>query len=173
MEKTVEFFRKDLAGLRAGRASPALLDRVMVDYYGTPTPLNQLASVSAPEPRLLVVKPWDVNSIGDVEKALLKSDLGLTPANDGSVIRLTIPQLTEERRTDLVRTVRKKAEEERVAVRNIRREANEMIRDLEREKEISEDESHRALDKIQELTDRSVGEIDSILEAKEKEIMEV
>ena len=173
MKKTTELFRKELATLRAGRATPALLERVQVDYYGVMTPISQMANVSVPEPRLLVVQPWDRNFVGAVEKAILKSDLGLTPVSDGTVIRLAIPQLTQERRAELVRAIRKKAEEERVAIRNVRREANEEVKELEREGEVSEDEARRGQDEIQRLTDRYVGEVDAILAAKEKEIMEV
>lgn len=173
MKKTVEVFRKELATVRTGRASPALLDRVEADYYGTPTPIKQMANISVPEPRLLVIQPWDKQSVGAIEKAILKSDLGITPQVSGTVIRLVIPPLTKERRQDLVKIVRKKAEEERVAIRNIRREGNEMIRDLEKEKEISEDQSAQALEEIQELTDKYISEIDAVLGSKEKEIMEV
>lgn len=173
MKKTVEVFRKELATIRTGRASPALLDRIEVDYYGTPTPIKQLANISVPEPRLLVIQPWDKQSVSAIERAILKSDLGITPQVSGTVIRLTIPPLTKERRQDLVKVVRKKAEEERVAIRNIRREGNEMIRELEKEKEISEDESIEGLEEIQKLTDKYIAEIDASLSAKEKEIMEV
>lgn len=173
MGKVIAVFQRELATLRAGRATPSLLDRIEVDYYGTPTPLNQLAGITAPEPRLLVVQPWDKQSIGDIEKAILKSDLGLTPNNDGNVIRLTIPQLTEERRKELVKFVRKKAEESRVGIRNIRRDANDSIKQLEKNGEISEDERRRAQDEIQELTDGKIEEIDKLTDTKEKEIMEV
>ncbi len=173
MQKAVEALGRDLKTLRAGRATPALLDKVMVDYYGAPTPLIQLANISAPEPRLLVVQPWDKTAVKDVERALLKSDLGLTPNNDGAIIRLSIPELTQERRRELVKLVKKKSEEGRVSVRNIRREANDMIKDLEKDKDISEDESRRALDEVQKLTDRFVKEVDGVLENKEKEIMEI
>jgi ribosome recycling factor len=173
MRKTCELFRKEMAGIRAGRASPALLERVTVDYYGTQMAVNQVATVSVPESRLLVIQPWDRAIIGALEKAILKSDLGLTPRTDANVIRLTIPPLTEERRTELARGIRKKAEEERVAVRNIRREAIELLRDLEKEGEITEDELHRAQEDVQKLTDRWIKEIDAVLETKEKEIMEV
>lgn len=173
MEKTIESFRRNLTSVRAGRATPALLDKLRVDYYGTPTPVNQLATVSVPEPRLLVIQPWDKSLIAALEKALQKSDLGLTPSSDGSVIRLAIPQLTEQRRAELVRSVRRMAEEERVAVRNVRREAREWIEELEREGEVSEDEARRGQEELQQLTDRSVERIGQALEAKEKEIMEV
>lgn len=173
MKKVVEFFRQELATIRAGRATPALVNNIKVDYYGTSTPLNQMATISAPEPRLLVIQPWDKSVIEDVERAILKSDLGITPNNDGTVIRLAIPQLTEERRTELVKTISKKAEEQRVNIRNIRREANEMLRDLENDGEITEDQYHRALDDVQELTDTYIDKVDSLLAAKEEEIMEV
>ncbi|NLC12164.1 MAG: ribosome recycling factor [Firmicutes bacterium] len=173
MKKTVEIFIKEIGTMRAGRAVPSLLDKITVDYYGTPTPLNQLAGISAPEPRLLVIQPWDKNAIGDIEKAILKSDLGLTPVNDGNVIRLSIPQLTEERRKELVKTIRKKAEEARVAIRNIRREINDAIKSLEKEGSITEDERRIGQDNVQEITDAQIKEIDLFLENKEKEIMEV
>jgi len=173
MKKVVAAYQRELSTMRAGRATPALLDRIEVDYYGTPTPLNQLAGITAPEPRLLVVQPWDKNSIGEIEKAIFKSDLGLTPTNDGNVIRLSIPQLTEERRKELVKFVRKKAEDSKVSIRNIRRDANDSIKQLEKDSEISEDERRRGQDDIQEITDKKIEEIDSILEQKEKEMMEV
>nr|MBO2483518.1 ribosome recycling factor [Bacillota bacterium] len=173
MKGAVAAARRDFAAIRTGRASAALLDRIVVDYYGTPTPLNQLATISAPEPRLLTVQPWDRSQIPAIEKAILQSDLGLTPNTDGAIIRIVVPQLTEERRKELVKIVRKEAEEKRVAVRNARRDANEEIKRLEKEKQISEDESRRAQEKVQELTDRYIREIDQLLEAKEKEIMEV
>lgn len=173
MQSAVAAARKSFSSVRTGRANTSLLDRVTVDYYGTPTPLNQLATVSVPEPRLLVVQPWDKSQIAAVEKAILQSDLGLTPTSDGSVIRIAIPQLTEERRRELVRLVRKDAEERRVVIRNVRRDANEMLKSLEKEKEISEDEARRAQERVQELTDRYIQQIDQLLEAKEQEIMEV
>ncbi|HHY60976.1 MAG TPA: ribosome recycling factor [Clostridia bacterium] len=173
MKKTVELMRKDLASIRAGRANPALLDKVQVEYYGTPTPVNQLATISAPEPRLLVIQPWDKSVIASIEKAILKSDLNLTPTNDGNVIRIVIPQLTQERRQELVKLVKKKAEEYRVHIRNIRREANDKIKALEKEKSISEDEAKRAQDKIQKLTDDYIDQVDAVLSSKEAEIMEV
>ncbi len=173
MKKTCELFRKELAALRAGRASAALLDRVLVDYYGVPTPVNQMATVNVPEPRLLIIQPWDRTTVSSIEKAILKSDLGITPQSDGHVIRLVVPQLTEERRQELVKTVRKKAEEERVAIRNVRRDTNDMIRELEKEGEISEDQSKRALEDVQKLTDKYIAQIDQIMKAKEEEITEV
>ncbi|HHX94970.1 MAG TPA: ribosome recycling factor [Clostridia bacterium] len=173
MEKTVQSLSRELATVRAGRANPALLDKVVVDYYGTPTPLNQLSNISAPEPRLLVVQPWDKSAMGTIEKAILKSDLGLTPNSDGNIIRIAIPQLTEERRRDLVKLVKKMAEESRVAVRNIRRDANDEIKRMEKSGDISQDDSRRLQDEIQELTNEYVEKVNEILLAKEQEIMEV
>ncbi|MCR6544699.1 ribosome recycling factor [Dehalobacterium formicoaceticum] len=173
MSKTVEVLKKDFASLRAGRATPALLDKVQVDYYGTMTPVNQMANVSVPEARLLLIQPWDKSTIPAIEKAILKSDLGLTPSSDGNVIRIGIPQLTEERRKDLVKSVKKKAEEARVAVRNVRRDTNDMIKDLEKEHEISEDESKRGLEEIQKTTDKFIKKVDEVMNTKEQEIMEV
>ncbi len=173
MQKTIELFRRELSTLRAGRATPSLLDKIRVEYYGVPTPINQLASIGVPEPRLLVVQPWDKSVIPAVEKAILRSDLGITPASDGNLIRLVVPQLTQERRQELVRVVRKKAEDERVAIRSIRREANDLIKDLQKAGEVSEDEARRGTDEVQKLTDRHIKEIDALLAAKEKEVMEV
>lgn len=173
MDKVIFAFQRELATLRAGRATPALLDRIEVDYYGAMTPLNQLAGVTAPESRLLVIQPWDKQALGDIEKAIMKSDLGLMPTNDGSVIRLSIPQLTEERRKDLVKFVRKKGEESKVGIRNVRRDANDDIKQLEKSNDISEDERRRSQDKIQELTDKKILEIDAVIAVKEQEMMEV
>lgn len=173
VQKTVEALQREFATLRAGRATPALVEDLEVDYYGTPTPLYQLAGISAPEARLIVIQPWDKNSVKDIEKAILKSDLGLNPNNDGNVIRLTIPELTEERRKELSKFIRKKAEESRVAVRNLRREFNDRIKKMEKDGDISEDLSFGAQEEIQKITDNYISEIDKTLEAKEKEIMEV
>ncbi len=173
METRVRVLKDDFSVVRAGRATPALLERVRVDYYGAPTPINQLASISAPEPRLLVIQPWDKGAMGDIEKAILTSDLGLTPQNDGNVIRLVIPQLTEERRQELIRNLRKRAEEERVAVRNIRRSSNDQIKDLEKSGDLSEDDARRTQEQVQELTDKYIETINQLLESKEKEMMEV
>ncbi|WP_092470886.1 ribosome recycling factor [Desulfotruncus arcticus] len=173
MMKTVEVLTKEFATMRAGRATPSLLEKIMVQYYGTPTPINQLANISAPEARLLVVQPWDKTVLPDLEKAILKSDLGITPASDGNVIRLAIPQLTQERRTELVKVIKKKAEEGRVAVRNIRRDANDTLKSQQKNGEISEDEQRRLQDEVQKLTDKYIKEIDGLLAAKEKEIMTV
>ncbi|NLW18013.1 MAG: ribosome recycling factor [Firmicutes bacterium] len=173
MEKSIAILQKDLATLRAGRATPALLDKVLVDYYGVPTPVAQMASITVPEARTLVIQPWDKGTVKEIEKAILKSDLGLTPISDGTVIRLPIPQMTEERRRELVKTVRKKGEDCKVAIRNARRETNDMLKDLEKNGEISEDDLKRGQDEVQKLTDKHVKRVDEIIEAKEKEIMEV
>jgi len=173
MAKAVEVLRDDLVTIRTGRASPALVERLMVDYYGTPTPLKQLATISAPEPRLLTIRPWDPSVLSAIEKAILKSDLGLTPSNDGHIIRLVIPRLTEERRRDLVRLVGRRVEEARVAVRNCRRDGLSDLRELEKEKLISEDDFYRGRDELQKLTDRFIEQINEIGKKKEAEIMEV
>jgi ribosome recycling factor len=173
MTKSLAAFRRELAGIRTGKATTTLLDAVKVDCYGQHMPLNQVASISVPESRLILVQPWDRTIIKDVEKALHKSDLGLVPNTDGNVIRLPIPPLTEERRHDLVKIVRKHAEEARVSVRNIRRDANDHLKKAQKDGEISEDGSHTAMDKVQELTDKYVAEIDQALKVKEDEIMEV
>jgi len=173
MEKVEKILVSEFASLRAGRATPALLDNILVDYYGTPTPINQTANISCPEPRLILVQPWDKNNLGPIEKAILKSDLGITPANDGTVIRLAIPQLTEERRKELVKQCSKKAEESKVAIRNIRRDVNDSIKAVEKAKECSEDESKKGLDDAQKLTDKFVKRLDEVLAAKEKEVMEI
>jgi ribosome recycling factor len=172
MEKAVGALRRELASLRAGRASVSLLDRVQVEYYGAMTPVNQLANISTPDARTLIIQPWDKSSIGAIEKAILKSDLGLTPSNDGTVIRITIPALTEERRNDLVKMTKKYGEEAKVAVRNIRRDANDDIKKLEKGT-ISEDESRGHQEEIQKLTDKFTAEVDKVLAAKEKEILDV
>lgn len=173
MDGTITATKNEFAAIRTGRATPSLLDRIQAEYYGTMTPIPQMATVSVPEPRLLVIQPWDKTSIKAIEKAILQSDLGLNPTNDGNVIRISLPQLTEERRKDLVRVVRKATEEHRVAIRNIRRELIEDIKSLEKEGEISEDESRRAQARAQEVTDSYIGQIDKLLEQKESEIMEV
>lgn len=173
MRKCVEALENDLVNIRTGRASPALVERLQVEYYGTNVPLNQLATISVPEPRLLVIRPYDPSSLPQIEKAILKSDLGLTPGNDGKVIRLSVPRLTEERRHDLVKMVQKRVEEARVSVRNCRRDGLQDMRDLEKEKLVSEDDHFRGKDKMQELTDLYVKEIDEVGEAKELQIMEV
>ena len=173
MKKSVESTRSELATVRTGRASPHLLDRIQVDYYGAQTPLRQLANVSASEARLLTITPYDKSSIKAIEKAILESDVGLTPSNDGNLIRLTIPELTEERRRELVKVVRGIAEEGRVAVRNIRRDVMHDLRELKQEGELGSDDEHRAEAELQKLTDSRVGEIDELLAGKEEEILEV
>jgi ribosome recycling factor len=173
MEKAVEALRRDLSTIRTGRASPALVEHLKVDYYGTETPLNQLATISAPEARLIVIQPWDRGSIGAVEKAIMTSDLGLNPNNDGTVIRLAIPQLTEERRKEIAKQVRKRTEEARVAVRNVRRDCHDHIRKLEHDHEISQDDLHRAETELQKLTDDHVKEIDKVGQEKEEEVLAV
>ncbi|MCH7999617.1 MAG: ribosome recycling factor [Chloroflexi bacterium] len=173
MEKAVDALRRNLAAIRTGRASPAIVEHLQVDYYGTPTPLNQLATISPPEARLIVIQPWDRGSIGAVEKAILKSDIGLNPSNDGTVIRLAIPQLTEERRREIAKQVRKRAEDARIEVRNIRRDCHDHIRRLERDHEISQDDLHRAETDLQKLTDDQVNEIDKIGHDKEEEVLAV
>lgn len=173
MEGAVEALSDDLRVLRTGRASPALVERLEVEYYGTLTPLNQLASISAPEPRLLTIRPWDSSALSAIERAILASDLGLTPNNDGHIIRLPIPRLTEERRRDLVKVVRNYVEEAKVAVRNVRRSALKDLRDFERESLISEDDFYRARDDLQELTNGFTDRIDEVGQAKEVEVMEV
>ena len=173
MKKALEALRREYSSLRAGRATPALLDKVNVDYYGTPTPVNQVANVSVPEARMITIQPWEKTMLGAIEKAILKSDLGLTPNSDGTIIRLNIPQLTKERRTELAKTIGKKAEDARVAVRNIRRDANDAIKKLEKEKVATEDDSKKAQEDMQKVTDKYIKEIDNTMAAKEKEIMEV
>jgi len=173
MQKAIEVLKQDLAAVRTGRASAALLDRITVDYYGTPTPVNQVATISVPEARLLVIQPWDRKMLVDIEKAIQKSDLGINPNNDGQVIRLAIPPLNEERRREMVKTVHKKLDEHKVAIRNIRRDAHDKLRDREKKKEISEDELKRSTDRLQKLTDRFIEEMDKIGKTKENEIMEV
>lgn len=172
MNKTIAVLKRDLGGLRAGRANPQLLERITVDYYGTATPINQLGNISSPEPRLLVINLWDTKMIPAVEKAIQKSDLGINPTNDGKLIRLVFPELTEERRKDLVKTIKKKAEESKVAIRSIRRDANETLKKLKKDGEITEDDQKNLEKDAQELTDDSIKEIDRIASEKEKEIME-
>ncbi|MFD1204180.1 MULTISPECIES: ribosome recycling factor [Sporosarcina] len=173
MEKAVGALTRELASIRAGRANASLLDRISVLYYGAPTPLNQMAGISVPEPRLLVVQPYDKTTLGDIEKAILKSDIGITPSNDGSVIRLAVPALTEERRKELVKQVKKEAEDSKVAIRNIRRDANDELKKLEKNSEITEDELRRGGEEIQKLTDSFIEKIDEVAKEKENEIMEI
>lgn len=172
MQKAIEALRKELSTIRTGRASPALVENIRAEYYGVPTPLNQMASISVPEARLLVIQPWDRSALGTIEKAILKSDLGLNPTNDGAVIRLSLPQLTEERRKELVRVVKKRVEEGRVAIRNLRREGIDKIKAAETDKKISKDEEKRAEEQLQMLTDKSISEADAVGESKQKELTE-
>jgi ribosome recycling factor len=173
MAKSVEALKRELMTIRTGRASPSLVERLPVDYYGTATPLQQLASIHAPEPRLLVIQPFDKNSFGDIEKAIQKSDLGINPTNDGKVIRLAIPPLTEERRRDMVKLSRKRIEEARISVRNVRRDAHKDLEELESEKMIGADDLTRGTDQLQKLTDRFILEVERAGQQKEAEIMEV
>ncbi len=173
MKKTIEALRRDFSSLRAGRATPALLDRVLVDYYGQPTPVSQVATISVPEPRMLMITPWEKTILHDIEKAIMKSDLALTPNSDGAALRLLIPQLTQERRTELVKSLNKKTEDAKVAVRNIRRDANEQVKKLEKAKEITEDEAKKAQDDMQKLVDKYIKLVEDARTVKEKEIMEV
>lgn len=173
MSRAVEALQHDLSAVRTGRASPALLEKVHVDYYGAPTPLNAVATINVPEPRLLVIQPWDKKMLPVIEKAIQKSDLGLTPNSDGTVVRLSIPALNEERRRDLVKQVHKRVEEARVAVRNCRREAIEDLRKAERDKQVTEDDVKRAQDRLQKLTDGFIGQVDDVGRRKESEVMEI
>ena len=173
MGKAIDALRRDLGGIRTGRASPSLVERLTVEYYGTPTPLNQLAGISVPEPRLLVIQPWDRGTMGSIEKAIQKSELGLNPSNDGQVIRIAIPALTEERRKQMVKLVHNHVEEGKVAVRNIRRDAMSSVRELWNERMISEDDERRAEHQVDDLTKRFTDEADRIGKAKEHEVLEV
>ena len=173
MKKSCAVYEQNLMGLRAGRANPQLLDRILVDYYGTPTPINQIGNISSPEPRLLVIAPWEAKMIPQVEKAIQKSDLGLNPSNDGKIIRLVFPELNEERRKELTKVASKGAEETKVAIRSIRRDAIEQIKKLKKNSEITEDDQKDAEEEIQKLTDKAIKEVDEIFAKKEKEIMEV
>lgn len=173
MGKSVVALEEEFAGLRTGRASAAMFDKLRVDYYGNPTPINQVASISVPEPRLVVIQPWDKGSLGDIERAILSSELSLNPSNDGKVIRISIPPLTEERRKEIVKVAKNMAEQSRVSVRNIRRDANDELKKLEKDGEISEDDLKRGEEQIQKLTDRFVEQINAILQTKESEILEI
>ena len=173
MAKTIEVLQQDFAAIRTGRASPSLLDKIQVDAWGSMQPIQSVASISVPEPRLLVIQPWDKSMIGPIEKAIQKSDLGLNPNNDGSVIRLALPQLNEQRRADLAKQVKKRAEESKVAVRNVRRDADNGLKKLEKDGVISQDDLRRALDRVQKLTDGSVRQVDEAADRKEKEVKEV
>ena len=173
MNKTCGVYQRDMVALRAGRANPQLLDRITVDYYGTPTPLNQIGNISSPEPRMLVIAPWESKMIRDIEKAIQKSDLGLNPSNDGKVIRLIFPELNEERRRDLTKVASKGAEEAKVAVRSIRRDAIEQIKKLKKDSAITEDDQRKGEEDMQKITDKAIKEVDAICDAKKKEIMEI
>lgn len=173
MQKSLSNLENEYTAIRAGRANPRILDRIQVDYYGTPSPLQSVANISVPEARLIQIQPWDASLIKDIEKAILSSDLGLTPANDGKVIRLVFPELTEERRKELVKDVKKKGEEAKIAIRNIRRDANDAVKKEAKGNEISEDEQKQMEDKIQKLTDQYVSKIDKAIEAKSNEVMTV
>ncbi|HET9110780.1 MAG TPA: ribosome recycling factor [Ktedonobacterales bacterium] len=173
MKSAVEALQRELNTIRTGRASPALLERLMVDYYGTPTPVQQIATIHAPEARMLTIQPYDRNALGDIEKAIQKSDLGVNPTNDGQMIRLVLPPLTEDRRKDLVKVAHKKVDEAKVAVRNCRRDAHDTLRDQEKSKEISADELKRSVDRLQKITDRYTGELEKVGQAKEQEILSV
>lgn len=173
MKKSLEALKRELMTIRTGRASPALIEPLKIDYYGAPTPLQQIATIAAPEPRLLTIKPFDPASISAIEKAILKSDLGLTPANDGKMIRLSIPSLNEERRRDLTKVVHKHAEEAHIALRNVRRDALKDLEELEKEKMISEDQHFKGKEELQKLTDKYIAEVDQVSKKKETEIMEV
>jgi ribosome recycling factor len=173
MNKTIAVLKKELASLKAGRANPSILDKIVVPYYGTPTPINQLANIAAPEPRLLTIQPWDTKIIKDIEKEILKSDLGLNQSNDGKLIRLIIPELTEETRKNLVKVVKKHGEEAKVAIRSIRREAIEKVKAMKKEGTVSEDDEKKGEEDTQKLTDNFIRDVDKIIDLKEKEIMEV
>ena len=172
-KKSISVLKEDLNTVRAGRANPALLDKVMVDYYGSPTPLKSLANISVPDPRTLLISPFDPKAIGEIEKGINVANIGINPSNDGKCVRLVIPQVTEERRKELTKTVKKMGEESKVAVRKLRREANDELKKLEKAHEITEDELKKALDDIQKATDKTIKEIDDIVAAKDKEILEV
>lgn len=173
MKKVIESLEREFKRVRTGRASVALLDGIRMDYYGTSTPLNQIATLTVPDSRSITIQPWDTSVIGDIEKAILKSELGLTPMNDGKIIRISIPPLTEERRRELVKVIRKMAEESKVSLRNIRRDSNEMLKDLKKDKAIAEDEQFRGQDEVQKITDELIKQADAVYASKEKEILEV
>lgn len=173
MDKSIAVYQRDMVGLRAGRANPKVLDRITVDYYGTATPINQVGNIASPEPRILTISPWDAKMIKEIEKAIQKSDLGLNPSNDGKIIRLVFPELNEERRKDLTKVAKKSAEEAKVAIRAIRRDAIEQVKKLKKNSEITEDDQRKAEDDLQKVTDKAIKEVDAICAAKEKEIMEV
>lgn len=173
MQKAVEALKQDLAAIRTGRASSSLVDRIQVDYYGTPTPINQVASISVPDARQVVIQPWERKLLPDIEKAIQKSDLGINPNNDGQVIRLNVPPMSEERRRDMAKVLHKKLDEHKVAVRNVRRDVQDKLRDREKKKEVSEDELKRSVDRLQKLTDRFIDEMEKVGKSKEQELMEV
>lgn len=173
MNRVITAYNEDLQSIRAGRANPALLDKISIDYYGQITPLKQVGSISAPEPRLLVIQPWDANLIPIIEKEILKSDLGLNPSNDGKLIRLAIPVLTEERRRDLTKVVKKSGEEAKISIRNIRRDANDQLKKMEKDKQLSEDEKRIGEEEIQNITNKCIEELDKVTEKKEDELMEI
>ena len=173
MDKTIEVFKQNLSEVRAGRANPAILNKVSVEYYGTPTPINQVAGISVPEARLIVIQPWDASILKEIEKAILASDIGINPNNDGRVIRLSFPELTEERRKELVKDIKKMAEESKVAIRAVRRDGIDKAKAMQKNSEMTEDELRAAEDNIQKLTDKKIEEIDKVLADKEKEVMNV
>jgi len=173
MDASVDHLRKDLGAIRTGRASLALFDGIMVDYYGTPTPIRQVATLSAPESRLIVIQPWDIKAIPEIEKAILASGIGLTPTNDGKLIRISVPQLTEERRKELVKVVKKLGEETKVAIRNIRREVNDELKEMQKSGKHSEDEHRKSQDEVQKLTDQQIQKAEEVVKKKEKEILEI
>jgi len=173
MQRAIEAMRRELANIRSGRATPAILDNIKVDVYGVPTPLNQIATISVPEANLLIIQPWDRNVLNNIQKAILKSDLGINPINDGTIIRLVVPSPTEERRRELVKVVKKRVEEAKIEIRNLRRDAMEDLRKLEKNKEISKDDNYRALDKLQKLTDKFTNDAEQIGRDKEVEILEI
>lgn len=173
MDNAIGAYSRELASIRAGRANASLLDRIMVEYYGAPTPLNQMAGISVPEARLIAIQPYDKTTLGEIEKAIMKSDIGITPSNDGTIIRLAIPALTEERRKEIVKTVKKEAEESKVVIRNVRRDANEDFKKLEKDSAITEDDLRRSGEEIQKLTDSYIKKIDDIAKVKEDEILEI
>ena len=173
MQNAIEVLKKEFQKVRTGRANPAILDNVMVDYYGTPTPINQVGNVSVPDPQMITISPWEKKMLGEIEKAIQKADLGLTPQNDGNIIRLPIPPLTEERRKEMVKQIKKIGENAKIPIRNVRREGNDSLKKMEKDKEISQDEQKQQMDKVQELTDKFVQVVDELMGEKEKELMEV
>lgn len=173
MKNAIEVLKKEFQKVRTGRANPAILDNVMVDYYGTPTPINQVGNVSVPDPQMITISPWEKKMLSEIEKAIQKADLGLTPQNDGNIIRLPIPPLTEERRKEMVKQIKKIGENAKIPIRNVRREGNDLLKKMEKDKDISQDDQKQQMDKVQELTDRYVKNVDELMGEKEKELMEV